>query len=424
MAQQIPQAAFDSTVSLLRDPYHFISRTCQDMNTPVFQTRVLLRNTICMTGVEAAQFFYDEKNFIRKGGMPEPIVATLLGKKGVQSLDDVAHRHRKKMFMSFMTDESVQKLVLLTEKHWDKTVPVWMKMKHINLYDEYIRILTQSVCEWAGIPLEPAEVSVRSEDLRAMFDDAGSAGLRHLHSRRARKNAEAWISNIIRQVRKAQRSVEPNSPVGVIAWHQEMDGRLLDDKTAAVEILNLLRPTVAVAVYLTFATHALYVHPECRAKVHDDTYLDYFVQEIRRFYPFFPAVAAKVREDIEWQGYSFKKGTRTILDLYGINHDANLWYEPRKFIPERFATWNGSPYSFVPQGGGDHYTQHRCPGEKITLELLRMATRYLRETISYAVPRQDFQLEENRLPALPRSRFIISHVQLKLRPSEHPQQYL
>ncbi|MBV0910743.1 cytochrome P450, partial [Planococcus sp. CP5-4_UN] len=50
----------------------------------------------------------------------------------------------------------------------------------------------------------------------------------------------------------------------------------------------------------------------------------------------------------------FKKDMRVILDLYGTNHHPDSWDNADEFIPERFSTWDGSPFSFIPQGGGDH----------------------------------------------------------------------
>ena len=51
----IPSAkGFDSTLALLRNPYGFISETCRALDTDLFETRILLQETICMTGAAAA----------------------------------------------------------------------------------------------------------------------------------------------------------------------------------------------------------------------------------------------------------------------------------------------------------------------------------------------------------------------------------
>lgn len=85
----------DSTLALLRDPYGFIARRSRRFQSEVFETRLLLRETICMTGPRAAELFYDEERFMRRGATPGRIQDTLFGRGGVQGLDGTAHRHRK-----------------------------------------------------------------------------------------------------------------------------------------------------------------------------------------------------------------------------------------------------------------------------------------------------------------------------------------
>jgi fatty-acid peroxygenase len=95
----------DATLALIDDPYRFISKRCRKFGSDLFETRLMLQRATCMTGPEAARLFYDESRFIRRGAMVGRIQKTLLGKGGVQGLDDEAHRHRKQMFMSLMRPE-------------------------------------------------------------------------------------------------------------------------------------------------------------------------------------------------------------------------------------------------------------------------------------------------------------------------------
>lgn len=87
---------------------------------------------------------------------------------------------------------------------------------------------------------------------------------------------------------------------------------------------------------------------------------------------------------------------------------AQLFYDPQRFQPERFAAWNDNPFTFVPRGGGNAATGHRCPGEWITLELMRRAARWLAGGMAYQVPPQDLALDMTRLPAIPKSGFMIA----------------
>jgi fatty-acid peroxygenase len=186
---------------------------------------------------------------------------------------------------------------------------------------------------------------------------------------------------------------------------------LLDTEVAAVELINVLRPVVAVARFVAFAALALHEHPECVQKIQaDEDYLEMFVQEVRRFYPFFPFVGGRVRNAFDWRGRRYTTGTWVLLDLHGTDHDARAWGNPEEFRPERFRRWGGSAFDFVPQGGGDHCNGHRCPGEWATIALMKRAVRLLTGSMSYEVPEQDLRISLSRMPTVPKSRFVISGV--------------
>lgn len=413
---QIPRdKSPESTLALMSDPYGFISKRCRRYHSDLFETRLLLQKTICMAGPEAAELFYDPSRFVRSGAPPGRVEKTLFGQSGVQGLDDEAHRRRKRMFMSLMTPEQIGRLAETTAEWWRTYARRWSSMDEVVLYDELHELLTRSGCAWAGVPLKESEVGRRTLELTALFDYAGSAGPKHWWSRLARKRADRWIAGLIDEIRAGRLHPPEQSAAHVITWHRDPNGQVLSPPVAAVEVLNVLRPTVAVSVYITFVAHALHEHPECRQKLQadEDDYAEQFVQEVRRYYPFFPSVMARVRNGFEWNGYRFPQGRRVILDLYGTNHDARTWDGPEEFRPERFRPWDESAFNFIPQGGGDHYTNHRCPGEWITIELMKVALDVLTKRIKYDVPEQDRRVDYSRLPALPRSRFVIRNVRTR-----------
>ena len=403
--------SFDSTLALLLDPYGFVSKRCRRYGADLFQARLLLRPTICMTGPEAAEMFYRQDLFVRRGATPGRIQKTLFGRGGVQGLDGDAHRHRKQMFMSLMTPERIDILKELTAGSWRVYAQRWTAQDRVVLYDEVQQLLTRAVCTWAGVPLPEPEVRRRTAELTALFDYAGSVGPEHWWSRLSRKRSERWIEDIVEGVRASRLDPPEDSAARVIATWRDLDGALLSPRIAAVELLNILRPTVAVSVFITFAAHALHRFPACRSKLQtDDESLEFFVQEVRRFYPFFPAVLARVGREFEWNGCRFPRGQRVMLDLYGTNHDPRAWDAPEEFRPERFRRRDGSPFNFIPQGGGDHDLNHRCPGEWITIEIMKASSRFLASRIRYDVPDQDLRIAFSRPPAVPRSRFVITNV--------------
>ena len=402
----------DSTISLIRDPYRYISKHCDELNTDVFQARLLLQKTVCMRGEEAARIFYNTEYFSRTGVAPSRIKKTLFGEGGVQGLDEEEHFQRKKMFMSFLRADKIGKLSMITCDIWKSRVKDWSSKEKINLYQQSCELLTQSVCMWAGVPLKESEVSQRSEELTALFNYAGNIGPKHWKARIARKRNEAWLISIIESIREGTFRPSTNSAAYIVANHRDLDGCLLESQIAAVELNNLLRPTVAVAVYIVYCAHALHQNPLIKHRLVNGSDKDYecFVQEVRRLYPFFPFTAATVKRTFEWRGYKFPKGRRAFLDLFGTNHDARTWENPNNFDMERFRDCKLNDYVFIPQGGGDHFRNHRCPGEWVAIEQMKIATKILVSECDYTVPEQDLDLRMGSLPALPKSNFIISDV--------------
>ena len=400
----------DATLALKLDPYGYLRKQCERLGSDVFEARLLLQPTICMTGPQATELFYDHARFMRKGAAPLRLQATLFGRGGVQSLDDAAHGNRKSLFMGMMTQARIRDLGDLFDDWWQLSARRWAAAPKVVLYGAVREVLTRAICQWAGVPLPEEDVTKRTRQLSALFDLAGAAGPWHWMSRLARLRAQQWCGDVIERIRAGQLNVPPASAAYMVAHHTDFDGKLLDTRTAAVELLNVLRPTVAVAVYIVQEALALHDFPECRAALMEDPdgrHADCFAQEVRRFYPFFPATVAKVRHDFEWQGYRFPAGRRVMLDLYGTNHDPRSWHLPARFAPERFADWRDNPFTFVPQGGGNAVTGHRCPGEWITIELMKRAARWLGGGMAYRVPPQDLTLNLRRLPAIPKSGFVI-----------------
>lgn len=72
-------------------------------------------------------------------------------------------------------------------------------------------------------------------------------------------------------------------------------------------------------------------------------------------------------------------------------------------------------FNFIPQGNGDHYVDHRCPGEWIAIELMKLAADFFTRRMSYEVPEQDLQIDWSQLPALPRSQFVITQCEGELK---------
>lgn len=410
------EEGMDHSLNLLREGYTFILNRRRGFNSNVFETRLLGKKAICMGGAEAAEVFYDESKFIRSGAAPQRLIETLFGQGGVQTLDDAAHRNRKQMFMSVMKPDDMQRLRDITKEQWDMALTKWEQMEKVVLYEEAQEITTRIACEWAGVLVAEQDVKTLSKDLTATFESPAAIGPSHWQGKHARKELEKWLIVLVNEIREGKLQVPDYTVFYKFSWHTDLNGDLLDPETVAVEIINILRPIVAISVYIAFVGLAVHHFPEEAAKVQssDDETAQRFIQEVRRYYPFFPALVAQVREDFVWNGYEFPKDTMTLLDIYGTNHDPTLWDNPDVFNPDRFIDWHGSPFSFIPQGGGDYEMGHRCAGEWVTIEVMKISLDYLANRMKFDVPEQDLSYSVISMPSIPNSKLILTNVKRKM----------
>jgi fatty-acid peroxygenase len=402
----------DHTLALLREGYLFIGNRAAKYQTDIFETHIMGEKAICMTGEEAAKQFYNSELFQRNGAAPMRVQKTLFGVNAIQTMDGEAHLHKKQLFLSFMNQSNYQKLVQLVKEQWENYSNQWIGQNQISLFDEVNEILCRAACSFAGISLDESEVKSRAKDFSDMIDSFGKVGLDHRKGRKARTRTEEWIKNMIEEIRLGERIEQEGTPLHTMAMYQSLEGSQMDQEMAAIELINFIRPIVAISTYITFAALSLHNYPRCKEQLMngDPAYTNWFVQEVRRFYPFGPFVGARVKKDFSWGGIEFKTGTLVLLDLYGTNHDGRLWSNPNEFEPMRFKDWKENLYSFIPQGGGDPSITHRCPGEGIVTEVMKISIDFLVKQISYEVPEQNLIYPMNQIPTLPESRFIITNV--------------
>ncbi|MER7897866.1 cytochrome P450 [Streptomyces sp. NPDC096046] len=410
MNQSRPPIA-DSSLALLAKGYAWLPDRRRRTDAPLVRTRLMGQQAVALHGPEAVRFFYDERHVERRTALPGPVLSTLFGHGAVHTLDGRDHRVRKEMFLSLLTGaEAVAGLVDRVASEWDEAVESWPG-RRVVLFDETSRILTKGVCQWAGLVVEDPGPLAR--DLVAMVDGFATPGPRHWRARRARARCEAWLGRLVEDVRTGAVAAPAGSVLEGVVRHRDADGGLLDPHTAAVELLNVIRPTVAVCWFVTYAGHALRRRPDLRERLlgDDPAHAVAFAHELRRFYPFAPFVGGRAVTDLEWQGEPIPSGTMVLLDLYGQNHDPALFKDPYAFEPQRFLARPPEGDELIPQGGGDRDTGHRCPGEDVTIALLRaLGPRLAR--LEYDVPEQDLRIPLNRMPARVRSGFLMDVVRL------------
>ena len=392
----IRRPRLDDSLSMLAKGYAWLPDRRRAVGRDTVRTRLMLtRPVLGVEGPAAARFVYDEDHVRRSGALPEPVVSTLFGHGAVHTLDGEAHRVRKAMFVQVLMGEGIGDLVDRVATAWDDAARRWAAAPRVVLFDEVSRVLTRGACDWAAVPVSEEEVPALARDLTTLVDGFATGAPRHWRARRARQRREAWLAGIVAELRSGERSAPAGSVLDVVSRHRDSDGELLEPRVAAVELLNVIRPTVAVCWFVAFAAHALHRWPEHRGRLRtgDRAFATAFAHEVRRFYPFAPFIGGRSPREVEWDGERVPAGAMVLLDLWGTDHDPALFPEPFAFRPQRFLDGTGDgvreigAWELVPQGAGDPRTGHRCPGEDITVQLLSMLVVRLAR-LQYTLPEQ------------------------------------
>ncbi len=365
--------------------------------------RVLGQRAVAIAGPDAVRFFYDESHLERHSALPHPVVATLVGKGAVHTLDAEAHRHRKALSVALLMNDGVDVLAKLVGESFDEAAESWRGRSPITLFDESALLIARAVTRWTGIAMRDDELPALAADLVAMVDGFATLGPRHWRALAARRRRERWLATMIEGVRNGDVIAPADAAITTIAHYRE-DGHELEPRAAAVELINIIRPTTAVAWFVAFSAHALHRRPQHRSalRADDDDFTAAFVHEVRRFYPFAPFLGGRAVADLTFAGEQIPKGALVLLDVYGQHHDQLLFPKPYEFRPERFVDRPIGEFDLIPQGGGDPRTGHRCPGEQITVALLGTLVRRLAH-VDYYVPPQDLTIDLSRIPARPAS---------------------
>lgn len=406
--------ALDATLALLREGYAFVWNRCRRLGADAFRTRVLGRPLVCLHGPEAAALFYDAARMRRAGAVPRPVATSLFGEGALHTLDGEVHRRRKEAFLRLLSPASLGRLAQVSARCWRDGVRAWEGAGRVVLLEEVPRVLARAACAWAGVPLPARDAARRARDLASMAGASGGAGPRWWRGQLARRRSEQWIIRLVKAVRAGEIAAREDRALGLLARLPGSGGALLPARTAAVEILNVLRPAVAISRLVAFAALALAEHPEERALLAVEgaggERADRFAQEVRRYYPFAPYLGARARVPVAWHGETIAPGTRVLLDVWGASRDPRIWGDPEVFRPGRFRGRAIGAYDFIPQGGGPR-TGHRCPGEWVTRLQLALALHVLARCTTWALePGQDARFDLGRMPARPRSGVVLREV--------------
>ncbi|CAI9757932.1 unnamed protein product [Fraxinus pennsylvanica] len=136
----------------------------------------------------------------------------------------------------------------------------------------------------------------------------------------------------------------------------------------------------------------IHIGKERRVKesdIHKLIYLQAIVKETLRLYPAgFLGSPREFSEDCKLADYHIPKGTRLIINLWKIQRDPQVWFDPLEFRPERFLTTHkdfdvkGQNFELIPFGAG----RRICPGIAFSLHMLHLVMANLLHAFELSTP--------------------------------------
>lgn len=378
--------------------------------------RLLGHRAVFMRGAEGVNLFYDESRVARHGAMPRFVQETLFGHGSVHSLDGADHRHRKATFVDVAyEDEQVERLKPELEREWQRELDEWIAGGDRTAYDAAVGAFGRAGMQWAGLPGSDDARTRWAARLAQIVDGFGrplSPAFAEALFNRLWSDRRA--ARLIRDVRAGTLTPPEGTALHEWAWHRGADGRLLPERLAGVELQNSIRPLIAVARFVAYAAKQLLENPDWRLRIHAETARSgrlvggqlavAFAQEIRRTSPFVPMLPGRAITDIDFDGQHVPEGGRVVIDILGTNVDDASWDEAGEFRPERFVhrpDYEAIP-AFIPHGGADVATGHRCPGEKLAIAGLSAAIAALSDPRVRIEP-EGLGVDRRRLPTMPAS---------------------
>jgi cytochrome P450 len=183
---------------------------------------------------------------------------------------------------------------------------------------------------------------------------------------RARIETDRLVRELIAARRREPTGGRDDILSMLLEARDETGAAMTDDQLRDEMLTLLLAGHETTATTLAWAIHHLLEHPAWLARVRAEVrelgdaspLLDAVIKETLRLTPIIPMVGRMVGKPTTIGGYDLPAGAFALAAIYLVHRRADLWPDPTRFDPSRFAGKKIDPTTYFPFGGG----ARRCLG--------------------------------------------------------------
>ncbi|TNY38444.1 cytochrome P450 [Thermomonospora catenispora] len=370
------------TLQTMHDPFG-IARNRYLRFGPVSWGWLLGRRMVTVQGPEAAETVLVNKDKAFANGPAWTYFIGPFFTRGIMLLDFEEHLHHRRIMQQAFTKPKLRAYVEAMGPSIERGVEAWTPGAGWRFYDHIKQLtLDLAVDVFMGVELDRSE----ADRINGAFIDAVRAGtalirfpvpgLRWHKGLRARKTLEEFF----RRHLPAKRRDGGDDLFAALCQAETEDGhRFTDEDVVNHMIFALMAAHDTSTITMTTMAYYLAKHPEWQERVREEsralggrvlgfddldalTSLDLVIKEAQRLVAPVPALPRLAVKDTSVLGYHIPRGTLVVVPLLTNHRMPEVWKDPERFDPERFAEHRREDkvhkYAWAPFGGG----AHKCIG--------------------------------------------------------------
>ncbi|MEM7179503.1 MAG: cytochrome P450 [Spirochaetota bacterium] len=385
---QLWQKAKD-TYYWYNNPYAYLVEKMQQQGLS-FDVDIAILGKVCINANPQFIQLVKEGSLFCKGKGVEAL-SSFLGKDSLIVKDEEQHSIRRKTLAPIFSTQRVARYDNILIQETQKCLQQLPKGKEFSVYEFTSQVLLRVILQFLLGPKAEAELLpavALVEKFLQSFQSPLFLFLKPLQFDwgqfspwgRALQNRTNLQNYILTEIEKKRNAHEDDNSALYSLLHTDEDRQTLPNATIVSEIFSLLlfgHDTGAASLAWLFA-HA-YQSPkvidtiksetydvftdDSRKELGQYTYLQACVKESMRLSPVVVHLTRQVKQDFSCAGRLYRKGETVIPCTYLSHHNAEVFPNSQRFLPERFLTKQDFSNSYYPFG----LSQRICIGKSLVL---------------------------------------------------------